>query len=215
MANRHRGARKQPFEGLKVADFAWVGVGPIISKALVDHGATVVHVESASRPDVLRLVPPYKGGEAGLDRAQFMANFNTSKLGLSLDMGVEEGRGVARQLADWADVVVESFTPGTMRKFGLDYETLSADRPDLTLTTVLKTACVRHCLSSRADRCRPVGFLTYLYAALCRHVSHRVVKMGGNWVATLTSAPTRMFRWDDRVLVQGPRALRTRPGPGR
>ena len=43
-----------PFEGLKVLDFTWVGVGPITVKYLADHGADVVHVESLTRPDVLR-----------------------------------------------------------------------------------------------------------------------------------------------------------------
>ena len=121
------------FAGLKVADFAWVGVGPMISKARADHGATVVHVESEGRPDVLRRLPPMKDGEPGLDRSQFMANFNTSKLGMSLDLGTDEGRQLARRLADWADVVVESFTPGTMKKFGLDYQTLSRARSDLVM----------------------------------------------------------------------------------
>ena len=127
------------FAGLKVADFAWVGVGPMIAKALADHGATVVHVESSQRPDVLRLLPPFKDGVPGLDRAQFMANFNTSKLGLALDMSTADGRTMARGVADWADVVIESFTPGNMTKFGLDYATLSAKRPDL----VMVSTCMR------------------------------------------------------------------------
>lgn len=131
--------RARAFAGLKVADFAWVGVGPMISKALADHGATVVHVESSARPDVLRELPPFLDGERGLNRSQFMANFNTSKLGLALDLSVEVGRGVARRLVDWADVVVESFTPGTMKKFGLDYETLVERRADL----VMLSTCLR------------------------------------------------------------------------
>ncbi len=132
-------ARDSVFAGLRVADFAWVGVGPLISKALADHGATVVHVESASRPDVLRLLTPFKDGKPGYDRAQFMANFNSSKLGLALDYATEGGRALARRLADWADVVVESFTPGTMHKLGLDYDTLARARPEL----VMLSTCLR------------------------------------------------------------------------
>ena len=132
-------ARSRSFEGLKVADFAWVGVGPIISKAVADHGATVIHVESTARPDILRLVPPFKDDEPGIDRAQFMANFNSSKLGLAINLGTTEGRVLARRVADWADVVVESFTPGNMKNFGLDYETLSADRPEL----IMLSTCLR------------------------------------------------------------------------
>ncbi len=127
------------FAGLKVADFAWVGVGPMISKALADQGATVVHVESSTKLDVLRQIPPFKDSLPGTDRSQFMANFNTSKLGLTLDLTLDAGQRIARRLADWADVVVESFSPGNMKKFGLDWETLSRDRSDL----VMLSTCMR------------------------------------------------------------------------
>lgn len=127
------------FAGIRVADFAWVGVGPLISKALSDHGATVVHVESESRLDILRQAPPFKDGKSDINGSQFVANFNTSKLGLALDLATEGGKELAHRLADWADVVVESFTPGTMSKLGLDYATLSVDRPDL----VMLSTCLR------------------------------------------------------------------------
>ena len=111
----------------------------MISKALADHGATVVRVESESRLETLRLVPPYKDGIAGINRTQFFANFNTSKLGLGLDLANAEARKVARKLIDWADVVTDSFTPGTMKKWGLDYATISAGRPDL----IMLSTCLR------------------------------------------------------------------------
>ncbi len=134
-----RGARQSAFAGLKVADFAWVGVGPLISKALADHGATAIHLESATRPDILRLLPPYKDGVPGINRSQFVANFNTSKLGLACDLSLPEGRALAQRVIDWSDVVVESFTPGTMAKFGFDYDTLRRSRPDL----VMLSTCLR------------------------------------------------------------------------
>lgn len=121
------------FDGLKVADFSWVGVGPITTKYLADHGATVVRVESASRPDVLRLIPPFKGGTPGLNRSQFFANYNTNKLGLALNLNTPEGRQVAWRLIMWADVVAESFTPGTMKAWGLDYESIVGVRPDIIM----------------------------------------------------------------------------------
>lgn len=131
--------RRPAFEGLKVADFAWVGAAPLVSKALGDHGATVVHVESTTHPDVLRTVPPFKDAQPGLDRAQFMGNFNSSKLGIALDLATASGRDVARRLIDWADVVVESFTPGVLAKHGFDYGTISRDRPDL----IMFSSCLR------------------------------------------------------------------------
>lgn len=127
------GGRDAPFAKLKVADFSWVGVGPMIGKALADHGATVVRIESANRVDLLRTAPPFKDDEPGQDRAQFMANFNTSKLGMTIDLKNPEGPTLARRMADWADVVLESYSPGTMARFGLDWETLSADRDDLVM----------------------------------------------------------------------------------
>ena len=133
---RPQHALEQPrgaFEGLRVADFSWVGVGPMIGKALADHGATVVRIESPDRLDLLRASPPFKDGEPGPDRSQFMANFNTSKLGMTVDLKNPEGRLIGRRMADWADVVLESYSPGTMARFGLDWQRLSADRDDLVM----------------------------------------------------------------------------------
>jgi len=119
--------------GLRVADFSWIVVAPQITKALADHGATVVRVESEAKLDVTRVLAPFRDDKPGLNNAQFMANFNTSKLGIALNLGTQGGQRAARRLADWADVVVQSFTPGTMARFGLDWETLSAGRPELIM----------------------------------------------------------------------------------
>ena len=75
-----------PFEGIKVADFSWVGVGPITMRYLADYGATVVRIESIQRPDFLRLAVPFRDGEPGIDRSGFFANYNGGKLGASLDL---------------------------------------------------------------------------------------------------------------------------------
>jgi crotonobetainyl-CoA:carnitine CoA-transferase CaiB-like acyl-CoA transferase len=119
--------------GLKVADFSWIVVGPQITKALADHGATVVRVESEARLDITRVLPPFRDGRTAINNAQFMANFNTSKLGIALNLATEGGQRAARRLADWADVLVQSFSPGTMARMGLDWDTLSAGRPELIM----------------------------------------------------------------------------------
>lgn len=127
-----------PFSGLKVADFSWIGVGPITSKCLADHGATVVRVESHNRLDGLRVQPPMKDGVFGINRSNFYGAFNTSKLGLALDLKTAAGRSVARRLAGWADVVIDSFTPGVMERLGLGPEDLRAVNPGvITLNTSL------------------------------------------------------------------------------
>ena len=125
--------RSDAFSGVRVADFAWVAAGPLISKALADYGATVVKIESEARLDVLRVIPPFKDNVPGIDRGHLPGNFNTSKLGMALNLATESGRAIAKRLIDWSDVVVESFTPGTMARWGFDYETLSKQRPDLIM----------------------------------------------------------------------------------
>jgi crotonobetainyl-CoA:carnitine CoA-transferase CaiB-like acyl-CoA transferase len=125
----------EAFAGLKVVDFSWVAVGPLTAKALADHGATVVKVESATRVDYLRTLVPFKDGVVGINRSHYYNNCNTSKLGAAINLKTPEGLTLARQLADWADVVVENFTPGTMKRLGLDYETLSKDRPELIMVS--------------------------------------------------------------------------------
>ncbi|MCS7207021.1 MAG: CoA transferase [Dehalococcoidia bacterium] len=120
-----------PLEGIKVADFSWVGVGPVTIKYLADHGATVVHIESLTHPDVLRLAPPFKDREVGINRSGFFANYNASKYGVSLNLAHPRGRDLARRLIAWADVVAESFTPGVMAKFGLDYASVRQWKPDV------------------------------------------------------------------------------------
>jgi crotonobetainyl-CoA:carnitine CoA-transferase CaiB-like acyl-CoA transferase len=123
----------EAFAGLKVVDFSWVAVGPLTAKALADHGATVVHVETSTRIDYVRTLVPFKDGVPGVNRSHYFNNLNTSKLGITLNMAMPEGKALARRLADWADVVIENFTPGTMKRLGLDYETLSHDHPDLVM----------------------------------------------------------------------------------
>ncbi|MEC7874991.1 MAG: CoA transferase [Actinomycetota bacterium] len=127
-----------PFAGLKVADFSWIGVGPITAKCFADHGATVVRVETEKRLDTLRAQAPFKDGEFGINRSNFYGSFNTSKLSLGLDLSSAAGLGVARRLAGWADVVIDSFRPGTMERLGLGHEQIRDDNPSVvTITTSL------------------------------------------------------------------------------
>jgi crotonobetainyl-CoA:carnitine CoA-transferase CaiB-like acyl-CoA transferase len=125
----------EAFAGLRVLDLSWVAVGPITAKALADHGATVVHVESSTHVDYLRTLAPFKDGVVGIDRSHYFANQNTSKLGVVLNLQTEGGRLLARRLAGWADVIVENFTPGTMKRLGLGFETLGKERPDLIMVS--------------------------------------------------------------------------------
>ncbi|MCC6386225.1 MAG: CoA transferase [Dehalococcoidia bacterium] len=129
----------EAFAGLKVLDLTWVAAGPLTAKALADHGATVVKVESGTRMDLVRALPPFKDNIPGPNRSQWQGNTSSSKRSLTLNLATEQGRALARRLAlEWADVVMDSFTPGTMARLGLDSESLRAARPDLiTFSTCL------------------------------------------------------------------------------
>ncbi|MBV8139611.1 MAG: CoA transferase [Deltaproteobacteria bacterium] len=122
-----------PFEGIHILDFTWYAVGPVTTKYLADYGADVVRIESAARLDGLRLAPPWKDAKPGPNSSQFFASFNTSKRGLALDMGNPRAREIFLRMLPWADIVTESFTPKTMRNWGLDYESLRAVKPDLIM----------------------------------------------------------------------------------
>jgi crotonobetainyl-CoA:carnitine CoA-transferase CaiB-like acyl-CoA transferase len=124
-----------PLEGLTVADFSWVGVGPITARCLADHGATVVRVESELRPDVLRGGVPFKDAEPGWNRSQFFGDFNTSKLGLALNLKSPEALAIAKRLIAWADVYIESFRPGTVEGLGLSYEVAKSVNPDVVMVS--------------------------------------------------------------------------------
>jgi crotonobetainyl-CoA:carnitine CoA-transferase CaiB-like acyl-CoA transferase len=127
---------RKPFEGIRVADFAWVGVGPITSKYLADHGAEVIRIESSLRPEALRLAPPFLADEPGYDRSGYYANFNSSKLGITLNMTHPRAVWLAKRLVARCDVVTESFTPRAMRKWGLGYEDLRQIQPDLVMISM-------------------------------------------------------------------------------
>jgi crotonobetainyl-CoA:carnitine CoA-transferase CaiB-like acyl-CoA transferase len=124
---------RPPLEGLKVLDLAWVVAGPLVGRALADFGATVVRVESTQRLDTARVLGPFPGGKTDPQASVAFEGCNAGKLGLTLDLRREGARAVALDLAAWADVVIESFVPGQMEKFGLDYPRLKAVNPRLIM----------------------------------------------------------------------------------
>ena len=121
----------QVLEGLKVVDFSLVITGAIISRTLGDHGATVIHIESNTHPDPLRISAPFKHGKTHVDRSGYYAIYNTSKYSLSLNLNHPNGPEVARRAIDWCDVVVENLSPGVMEKWGLDYDSVKQIKPDI------------------------------------------------------------------------------------
>ena len=142
-----------PFAGLKVADFSWVGVGPISGKYLADHGANVIRIESSTRADALRTAGPYKDGEAGWNRSHFYGEFNTSKRSLALDLKHDRAGEVTQRLLGWADVILESFTPGAVDRLGIGYEAARAANPGVVMVST--------CLLGQTGRCASMAGYGY------------------------------------------------------
>lgn len=135
-AARPVAAPRGPLAGIRVLDFSWALVGSITTKILGDLGADVIKVESRSRPCLSRLDVQVSASKAGqLDDKPWFAHLNTSKRSLALDLKRPESREIIHPLIDWADVVVENFSPGTMEKLGLDYEQLVKRNPGVVMVS--------------------------------------------------------------------------------
>lgn len=121
----------RPLSGVKILDFMWAVAGPDTTRTLSDLGATVVKIESESRPDVLRGAGPFRAEDGDPEGAFQMHSLNAGKKGLALDMRHPDAKGVIEDLVRWADVVTDSFSAGAMAKWGLGPEHLQAINPDV------------------------------------------------------------------------------------
>ncbi len=108
-----------PLEGIRVLDLTWVLAGPFASMILCDLGAEVIKVERPPIGDVARTTGPMIKGESG-----YFFSINRGKKSICLDLKAKRGKDILLRLAEVSDVLMENFTPGTMDKLGLDYDTL-------------------------------------------------------------------------------------------
>ncbi|MFO1218724.1 MAG: CoA transferase [Burkholderiaceae bacterium] len=116
--------------GLRVVDFTIVMSGPMCTRMLADAGADVVKIEPPDG-DVVRQRAPIRGGIS-----TYYASMNCGKRSIVLDLGTVDGRRIAHDLAVKADVVVENFRPGVMKRLGLDYATLAARNPRVIYASI-------------------------------------------------------------------------------
>jgi len=121
----------RPLDGLFVADFTSTVAGPWCTRMLADCGAQVVKIEAAGDGDVLRHHQPVVEGVS-----LAYAHYNCGKESVLLDLKTAEGIVAARQLIARADIVVENYRPGVMKRFGLDYDTVSKDHPKLIYCSI-------------------------------------------------------------------------------
>jgi benzylsuccinate CoA-transferase BbsF subunit len=127
---------KQALTGVKVLGFVTDGVGPIIGRVLAMYGATVVQVESESRPDGTRLRSPYRDNIPGVNRSYRYALTNPGKYSMGLNMKHPDAAKIAQRLVKWADVVIDNFRPGVLERWNLDYSDVHAIKPDIVMVSV-------------------------------------------------------------------------------
>jgi benzylsuccinate CoA-transferase BbsF subunit len=148
----------QALTGLRVVDFTWVGVGPLLTKYLADFGAEVIRIESRTRLDSFRFAPPFVEEKSGIERSGYFLNLNTSKLHVTLNLNHPKGRDLACRLIAGADVVAENYSTRVMEKWRLTYEDLRQVKPDLVMISLSMEVRTGPHLDSR-------GFGTVLQAA--------------------------------------------------
>lgn len=121
----------KPLEGLLVADLSRVLAGPYCSMLLADMGATVIKVESSAGDDTRTWVPPTKDGVA-----TYYMSINRNKKSIVLDFGNPDDLALVKKLVSKADICLENFKVGGLKKFGLDYESVSVDNPSLVYLSI-------------------------------------------------------------------------------
>jgi crotonobetainyl-CoA:carnitine CoA-transferase CaiB-like acyl-CoA transferase len=127
---------KLPLEGIRVADFSWFGAGPIATQTLGTFGAEVIRIESETRIDALRVVQPVAlnpdgSFKTGYNASGYFNNFNSSKLGITLNLNTEKGQEIGYKIIEKSDVFLTNFTPRVIEKWNLRYDQIKAVNPKI------------------------------------------------------------------------------------
>lgn len=121
----------QPLANIKVLDLTRVLAGPYCTMVLGDLGADVIKVEPPAGDGTRAWGPPFAEGESA-----YYLCVNRNKRGIVVNIKTNEGQAILREMALKCDVLVENFRPGTLARFGLDYETLHSDNPRLVYCSI-------------------------------------------------------------------------------
>lgn len=128
-----------PLAGLRVFDLTRILAGPTCTQLLGDLGADVIKIERPGEgDDTRRWGPPYVRNEDGSDSdasAYYLAS-NRNKRSLTIDIAKPEGQALAKRLIADCDILVENFKAGGLKKYGLDYDSVKAVRPDIVYCSI-------------------------------------------------------------------------------
>lgn len=121
----------KPLDGITVIDMSRVLSAPFLGMILADMGANVIKVEALGHGDDSRAYPPYKG-----DESTYFMDLNRGKRSITLNLKAPEGKEILKGLVKKADILIENFRGGTMKKLGLDYPVLKEINPGLIYTQI-------------------------------------------------------------------------------
>ena len=121
----------QPLQNIRVLDLSRVLAGPYCTMVLGDLGAEIIKVEPPEGDETRGWGPPFAEGESA-----YYLCVNRNKRSMVVNLKTDEGREILRELAMQSDVLVENFRPGTLKKFGLDFETLHELNPRLIYCSI-------------------------------------------------------------------------------
>jgi benzylsuccinate CoA-transferase BbsF subunit len=124
---------KKPLDGIRVVDFSWHVAAPLATKTLAAYGAQVIKIEGKNRHDPERYIGPYKDNIPGINRSGTFNQYNTGKLSVNLNLAHPKGVEIAKRFVASADIVIENFSGGVMRRMGLGYEELKKVKPDIIM----------------------------------------------------------------------------------
>ena len=126
-----------PLRGLRVLELTWFIAGPLVGRWLADQGADVVKVETPTRVDPARGVPPFPAEVPPQARTVEMSgwfnSYNAGVRSVALDLATDSGLEMLRGLIAESDVFLENFTPGTVERWGLGYDGVRALRDDIVM----------------------------------------------------------------------------------
>jgi crotonobetainyl-CoA:carnitine CoA-transferase CaiB-like acyl-CoA transferase len=127
---------EQTLSNVKVLDLTWYIGGPFCTKLFADFGADVVKIERVPEGDPARKIGPFLQDDPHPEKGLLFSNLNLNKRGITLDLTTDSGKEAFQDLVKDADILVESFSPGVMKRLGLDYEILKEINPKLIMTSI-------------------------------------------------------------------------------
>lgn len=123
-------SRKHVLDGVKVLDFSHYVAGPHCTRLMAEAGADVIKIEALTG-DSSRQLPVLREGRSG-----YFIQHNRGKRCMSLDLRTKEAQDICHELTKQVDVVIENFTPGVMKKYNMDWESLQKVNPDLVMCSI-------------------------------------------------------------------------------